>query len=119
METEHTPGPWHYTNQLIFKDGICIAETFSRETGMDAVANARLIAAAPELLAALQEITDGESQCCSRCEGDGELWADGKAHYPSEQRETILCGNCGGSGRLQPENAQDIAQAAISKAKKG
>lgn len=72
-----------------------------------------------KLLEALREIAESESECCPRCEGDGRLWADGKAHYPSEQVDTILCGNCGGSGRLQPENAQDIAQAAIAEAKKG
>lgn len=47
----HTQGELHVSSTnsqvsaLIFKDGICIAEAFSREAGMDAVANAaRLVA---------------------------------------------------------------------------
>jgi len=69
-----------------------------------------------ELLAALEQIRDLETECCSRCEGNGRLYADGKAHYPSENADTILCGSCGGSGRILPEDAQEIAEAAIAKA---
>ncbi len=75
-----------------------------------------LVNAAPQLREALRQIAEAESVCCPRCEGDGRLWADGKAHYPSEQRDTILCGNCGGSGYLQPENAKDIAATTIAAA---
>jgi len=69
-----------------------------------------------DLLVALVQIAGLETECCPRCEGDGRLWADGKVHFQSEQRDTILCGNCGGSGRLLPEDAQIIAEAAILKA---
>ena len=69
-----------------------------------------------DLLAALEQIRDLETECCSRCEGNGRLYADGKAHYPSENADTILCGSCGGSGRILPEDAQEIAEAAIAKA---
>ena len=62
-----------------------------------------------KLVAALEEIRDLETDCCSRCEGDGRLWADG---------HTISCGNCGGSGRILPENAQDIAAEAIAESEK-
>ena len=72
-----------------------------------------------KLLEALREIRDAETTCCPRCEGNGNLYADGKGHYMHENAPTINCGNCGGSGRLQPENAQEIAQAAISLAEKG
>jgi len=71
-----------------------------------------------DLLTALEQIRDLDTECCPRCEGSGLLWADGKPHYPSEQVDTIICGNCGGSGRILPENAQDIAIAAIAKANK-
>lgn len=67
-----------------------------------------------DLLEALEQIRDLETECCSRCEGNGRLYADGKAHLPSENADTILCGNCGGSGRILPEVAQDIAEAAIA-----
>ena len=36
---------------------------------------------------------------CRHCEGNGLLWADGKAHLPSYQGATILCGDCGGLGK--------------------
>lgn len=67
---------------------------------------------------ALEEIAELETDCCSRCEGGGRLWADGKAHNQSEQVDTILCGNCGGSGRILPEDAQIIASEALKEAEK-
>jgi hypothetical protein len=64
MNAKHTPGPWIYDAQCI--DPIIIA-TEDRETGLarvqswsgtpsgeECIANARLIAAAPELLQALK-----------------------------------------------------------------
>ena len=36
---------------------------------------------------------------CGKCEGNGRLWADGKAHYHSDTRPTIDCPACGGSGK--------------------
>lgn len=68
-----------------------------------------------DLLALLGQIIDLETECCPRCEGNGRLYADGKGHLLSENAETILCGNCGGSGRILPEDAQDIAEVAITK----
>jgi len=131
-ETKHTPGPWEYFEQKEWgrdsmygcvrapqsAGGFVIVNGCAPGGTEEQKANARLIAAAPNLLAALKQIAEGETQCCPRCQGNGRLWADGKVHYPSEQRDTILCGNCGGSGRLQPDNAQDIAAAAIALAEK-
>ena len=65
------------------------------------------------LVTALEEIRDAEDRCCPRCEGNGTVYADGKAHLLSEGAPTMLCGQCGGGGRLQPENAQDVAAAAL------
>ena len=74
----------------------------------------------PNLLKALKEIASLESRCCPRCEGNGRLWADDKPHLPTEQVDTIPCGDCGGSGRIFPqEKAQEIAQDAIERSKKG
>ena len=68
--TEHTPGPWRvgnrYTPTGVFTaDGELVANThgaqrnFQREEQIqEQNANARLIAAAPELLEVLQEILD-------------------------------------------------------------
>jgi hypothetical protein len=56
--TEHTPGPWEIVNQpflgqdATMVDGICLV--FGKGKIPDA--NARLIAAAPDLLAALESI---------------------------------------------------------------
>lgn len=68
--TQHTPGPWQSDiegdgpNYVLDKQGCCIAIMPQRNTGYcshgktspweEACKNARLIAAAPELLAALQ-----------------------------------------------------------------
>lgn len=72
MNTEHTKGPWHAAGQAVYSDRVYIAQCFddgSKElpeyagaignervpdNGREAQANARLIAAAPELLAALE-----------------------------------------------------------------
>ena len=69
-----------------------------------------------DLLTALEQIRDLETECCPRCEGNGRLYADGKAHHVSENADTIFCGNCGGSGRILPDNAQEIAEAAMTEA---
>ena len=63
MKPAHTPGPWHVDS----KRGIAaapdphfwLAEVYSGGVGVKvADANGRLIAAAPELLAALQDLSD-------------------------------------------------------------
>jgi len=64
---KHTPGPWHIceaTRQPTFLirdvSGMALAEAFrpnnSRAMHIDPALNARLIASAPELLAALQNL---------------------------------------------------------------
>jgi hypothetical protein len=71
MKTQHTPAPWSYdefNGKLWITDDTCIGTiaqlvTDSEKGNWDEdKANARLIAAAPELLAALQEI---ESRFCT------------------------------------------------------
>lgn len=60
--TKHTPGPWHIarfdatTVEIRSERGLIVAEVGNTSTEDDA--NARLIAAAPELLSALQRIAD-------------------------------------------------------------
>lgn len=71
-----------------------------------------------ELLDALKAIADDEGQVCSRCEGNGKLWADGQAHYPSEGLPTVNCGRCGGEGRIFSDLKQ-VAADAIAKAEGG
>ena len=55
--TQHTPGPWfsadtHECPDVMADGGFLIAKT----RGINCEANARLIAAAPDMLAALQDI---------------------------------------------------------------
>ena len=44
---------------------------------------------------------------CSRCEGEGRLWADGQAHHYSETRPTKPCPNCDGTGWEEGEAPND------------
>ncbi len=75
MKTKHTPGPWFVTSNgtqgaiaaLISLDMndddleyVCFIEDHGRKT-----ANARLIAAAPDLLVALENIVEFAAQCAS------------------------------------------------------
>jgi len=58
----HTPGPWRtHINSLNFADGVYAGDTWIADldcatTGSERAANARLIAAAPEMLEALESI---------------------------------------------------------------
>ena len=63
MRTKHTPGPWHATSDLRIrtKDGVNVSQcltTYSTLNQSDA--NARLIAAAPDLLEAHDRILSDE-----------------------------------------------------------
>jgi len=75
-KTEHTPGPWNvtaignnYDHHGIYADeGPCAQGTDICNTVYGA-ANARLIAAAPELLAALEQIAEHEYRADRRHRG--------------------------------------------------
>jgi hypothetical protein len=60
MNTQHTPGPWKlcYDGQIDGPDGRCICrfgwDSYKEFTELNNAANARLIAAAPDLLEALK-----------------------------------------------------------------
>jgi hypothetical protein len=63
MNTQHTPGPWHIGESnpwLVYApDGYAVADTRTYHgRHADTKADARLIAASPELLAALIEATE-------------------------------------------------------------
>lgn len=68
-----------------------------------------LLEAVTTMRGALDEIADSEGVCCQRCEGNGRLWADGKAHHPNENMPTRPCPPCDGEGRIYP----DLKQIAI------
>lgn len=78
-KVQHTPGPWHTNGGNIYAQrnpgGIrtSICEVF-RDAGYDACrANARLIAAAPELLAALERVADELAGIITVAVTDGQL----------------------------------------------
>lgn len=67
-EVKHTPGPWHvgphYKSDVESRQGrICECGPFGSE---QAEANARLIAAAPELLDALKALAIDANRLCDR-----------------------------------------------------
>ena len=73
---QHTPGPWRNEGATVkaISHGICFKITradANNYTTEGNEANARLIAAAPDLLAALQEIED-----------KGKLWSDNPDQMP-------------------------------------
>ena len=60
--TSHTPGPWHSRGSIVYNDaGWAVANAViyhGRYDQPEMVANARIIAAAPLLLAALERAAD-------------------------------------------------------------
>ena len=68
-----------------------------------------------KLREALREIVDSEGEeMCVRCQGNGALYADGKAHYYSEHADTIPCPSCAGTGLVSSISAEDVAKAALT-----
>lgn len=56
---------------------------------------------------------EGEIEQCFRCMGEGQVYADGKAHYPMSNTPTMACPDCGGSGQtvITPETVNAIGKA--------
>lgn len=60
--TKHTPGPWRIEShkRLVAENGYCVAILYTGDNGPDSdlvcKANARLIAAAPELLTVVERV---------------------------------------------------------------
>jgi hypothetical protein len=80
---KHTPGPWSireggrswYVEPDIYKNKICIAEVWTKYASKDqSKADAQLIAAAPALLAALENIL----KVCA--EVPEQVWMDAYKH---------------------------------------
>ncbi len=72
--SKHTPGPWVSRNNRVFRGGKCICSNVNaasptpqniEEDVAMSIANARLIAAAPELLEALQVCIEQITALCS------------------------------------------------------
>ena len=63
MKTKHTPGPWKATTHGdIYKDMDLMASVYGGTSSQEIRANAAVMAAAPELLEALIEISEGKGR---------------------------------------------------------
>ena len=60
-DTQHTPGPWYAEKFCIWAGDCFVAGTATGQGDPEQQANARLIAAAPDLLAALYSIATDPS----------------------------------------------------------
>ena len=85
--SKHTPGPWSLTSfdgtrmAEVRVDGklACLLHSFSRNSTLEDEANARLIAAAPDLLEALEDLIDLCKCAMQTANGDiGEYDIDGE-----------------------------------------
>lgn len=106
MSAQHTPGPWHWDSDPIKGDplgrvrfqvttiGKTIAQTYYSSSDKHAEADTRLIAAAPDLLAALED-----SISALRAALDQEIKNDAREEWLSIKRKRL-----------------DAARAAIAKA---
>jgi hypothetical protein len=56
METNFTPGPWNYSDSIVAPGKLFIVNSISPVCYVDKLADARLIAAAPDLLTALRRL---------------------------------------------------------------
>ena len=71
VKLAHTPGPWKYegtaTSLHAIRDGagVGIAQALHRRDKLEQYANARLIAAAPEMLAILQVLVASHPKDCA------------------------------------------------------
>ena len=73
---KHTPGPWHVANGVQIRSSRDqIAKVWMMRDG-EGNANARLIAAAPELLWALESIVNSGTWYISALEIDTREWDD-------------------------------------------
>ena len=94
MKAQHTPGPWQaginpaggFSNSIVvrptwhFPHGDWVADCGSGNDDSECMANARLIAAAPELLAALERMLTAERYiACAGEYGDDEQAARNQA----------------------------------------
>lgn len=95
MTSKHTPGPWKYSTKPhpngcpIIGSGPLMVAMLAHSVNHDeqreiAIANARLIASAPELLASLQKLV---AECVNP--NDGSEYEDGEWHTLDKGRAAI------------------------------
>lgn len=91
---KHTEGPWHVWSEQYPRVGpthnCTVAGVFACPSG-DQQANARLIAAAPEMLEALKSAM----QCLEDFVGDGPTYRMVKAAIVKAEGKLAVCDKCG------------------------
>ena len=66
-----------------------------------------------DLIALIADAISDNWESCRICEGDGRMYADGKAHYVSENAPTRPCFNCEGTGKVMAEDIEVAVANAI------
>lgn len=115
--SKHTPGPWRYeestkTIRSVPKND-WIASMGSWDGSVPTAANARLIAAAPELLEALRAVVD-DFGVCPHCQGKCKI--PGSRNWVSTSYVEADCWHCGASGKSVNLPWMKAALAVIAKA---
>lgn len=105
-------GPWKAIYSVELEEGVCVARAFGDGSDESCIANARLIASAPDLLEALEEVTDTTNSLLSELEYQ-RVTCPLCGEDPGEG-EDALCGIVKAIG-----GASSKARAAIAKAKGG
>lgn len=85
-ETKWTPGPWSYgelSETIIDRRGHLIASVEERSSDLNVAADARLMAAAPDLAALAQAVVSwyenaGNEDPDKKSPGSAELWREAK-----------------------------------------
>ena len=68
----------------------------------------------PEQRKQWREMCESGGDLCHRCQGSGALYADGKAHYFSENADVVRCPVCGGEGRvIAPDSLAEALPACL------
>ena len=84
--SKHTPGPWKADEGMIVVAGHCVATYHSRDAcGEETEANARLIAAAPDLLAVVRMVVRSRDDA----DAAGDHYAELPTHVTDAARAAI------------------------------
>jgi hypothetical protein len=109
MSKQHTPGPWTVEGHTVNARGVAYGFANSTASAHELRANARLIAAAPDLLHALK----WAAEYVSLYTGDGAGWAGVQQGH---DRDRFIDAD---TGDLDPERLRAFLAATISKAEEG
>lgn len=84
------------------------------DLGASQIQASTLIDAVTKAREALEAIAGAEDTHCGRCDGEGRVWADGKAHYTPHNGALMACPSCGGAGKITSADVGQIAADALA-----